>query len=494
MLPAPDTEGLGSKVEIQIIVCRASHLWISSVKYRVTMYRLFREPSRKPVSKASPDVAIAEPKFSKLVIFLVKCLTRLYLYIFYGVAKVALHNEMILFDAFERALAGKSRCIIAFRHPNGGEPQLIGWFFLVKLRRLAAKKGIRFTRFPHTIFVYSYEVARWGGRVSRFIMPNVLALPVYHAKVDRQGMTRISKAIEDGLFPVSISPEGQVSYTTETVPRLEPGVVRIGFHAAERLAAKDANIPVEILPLSIYIRFGSWGKLTAEHLMRKVEQACGIKLHGRRKLPFLQRLEQCRNHILAVNEERYQIQADTSLSFEERLDAVIYAALETAERMLGVKSEGDFFVRKNRVHQLCWDKIVLPGVDSLKNTSRVQRRAKDLQAGEAWYIGRHQELADLGWYFRVPLPAEDAQLHQKIEYLQNLWDFANRTMGGSYPDRVNIFPRKMVIQSAPPINLINKLPVYRESKKATIAAVLSELEQAFIDSIHEQQIVNNKGT
>jgi hypothetical protein len=184
-----------------------------------------------------------------------------------------------------------------------------------------------------------------------------------------------------------------------------------------------------------------------------------------------------------VNEARYHVKADESLSFEERLDRVIAAALETAERMLGLKSQGELFSRIYRLRQICWDRIVLPGIDSLKGMPPIERGAADLRAGEAWHIGRHQELVDFCWYFRIPLPTEETVIHKKVEYVQNLWDFASRTMGGAFRNRVNIFPRKVIIHAAPVINLSERLPSYSKDKRAEIALAMSDLEKAFLDCI-----------
>ena len=443
------------------------------------------KPYKTPVVKASPDLKIPEPRVSKFVVVLCKLLARLYLFLFYGVAKVVLHEDKILLEAFRRALAGESRCIIAFRHPNGGEPQLLSWFFLFKLKSYAARKGIRFARWPHAVFVYSYEVVRWGGWAARFVMPNLGGMPIHHAKMDSRGMARIYNAIVNGPYPVALAPEGQVSYTTDAVPRIEPGVIRIGFNAAERLQLNGEKCPLEILPVAVYFRFGPWGRGTLEMLLKKIEKACGFS--RKEKLPHTERMRRCRDYILEVNEARYHIKSGDTLSFNERLELVIDAALKTAERMLGLKSEGEFFHRIYRLRQHCWDRIILPGVITLDGMSRVERAVKDLRAGEAWHIGRHQELIDFCWYFRVPLPTEETAIHNKVEYVQNLWDFANRTMGGAYPDRVSIFPRKVIIQPAPVINLSERLDSYKTNKKAAIASAMSDLEKAYLDCIAESK-------
>jgi hypothetical protein len=443
-----------------------------------------RKPFKMPAVTALPDIKLPEPRISVFVLFLLRILTRLYLFLFYGIARTVLRGRKDMFAAFKRALEGKSRCIIAFRHPNGGEPQLLTWFFLFKLRRLAAWAGVTFAHFPHAVFVYGYEVVRWGGWPARFVMPNVGAMPIYHSKLDSRGMERIYKALIDGPYPLALAPEGQVSYTTDNVPRLEPGVIRIGFHAADRLARAGGGkekIPVEILPVAIHFRFGSWGRLTLEFLIKKIEKYTGVSRIGKNgeRLSYSRRLSLSREHILTANEKRYGLTSDEGLPFAERLDAVIDAALAATERILGVKTKGDLFARMYSLRQTCWDRLVLPGVNSFKPFSGVEQGVMDLAAGEAWHAGRHLEVVDLGWYFRGPVPADDAPLHHKIEYAQNLWDFASRTMGGAYSDRISIFPRRVVIQAAPVINLSERLPEYHADRKAAVSKALKALEDAY---------------
>jgi hypothetical protein len=58
-------------------------------------------------------------------------------------------------------------------------------------------------------------------------------------------------------------------------------------------------------------------------------------------------------------------------------------------------------------------------------------------------------------------------------------------MGGAIADRVNIFPRKVIIQAVPVINLTERLPQYKENKKSAIAAGVADLEKAYLDSIEK---------
>jgi hypothetical protein len=447
------------------------------------------KPYSIPVIKAQPDIKVPVSRISKLMIFCVKILARMYLLIFLGIARVLLRDNGHMFDVFQRALRGDSRCILAFRHPNGGEAQLLLWFIIFRLRQLAKKEGVSFAIRPHALFVYGFEVIRWGGLIARLVMPRLGALPVHHAKMDSMGMSQIYRAIIDGPYPLALAPEGQVSYTTEDVPRLEQGTVRIGFNAAERMEKEGKSCPVEVLPVSVHFRYGPWGNVSLKRLLKKIEKYTGLKNQGDQngRLSVPDRMRRARDYILAVNEKRYGISPRENQSFAERVDAVMEAALRQAEGILGIeRRREDLIERLYIIRQLCWDYMYLPGKDTLRDLPGIERAVTDLKAGEAWYASRHMELVDFVWYFRVEVPEEDAPLHVRIEYVQNLWDFANRTMGGAYSKRViNIHPKRVLIQVAPPLNLTERLPDYRADRKGAIAAAISDLKTAYLNCIQE---------
>jgi hypothetical protein len=444
-------------------------------------------PYSKPVIQAFPDPVkhIPKPYISKFMVFIAKGLGRLYLFLFLGIARIVLWDGKQFFDAFDRALRGKSRVILAFRHANGGEPQILFWFICYRLKHLAAKAGVHFNIQPHVLFVYGYEVVRWGGWIARMVMPRLGAMPVYHTKLDLDSMKEIYRKIINSPYPLAIAPEGQISYVMEAIPRLEQGTMRIGFYAAERISHAGQTCPVEVLPVSIHFHYGRWGFLRLQSLLKKIEKYTGFKdSPEQRKFPALtERFRVCRDHLIRVNEKRYNIKTDESLDFSERLDRIVDCALDHAERSLGIKPfMGDIISRVYHVRQICWDRIFLPGKETLEGLPPVERALLDLQAGEAWHAARHMELADLVWYLRSPLPTAETLLDETLEYAQNLWDFANRTMGGAYSTRrTNIFPRRVIIQTAAPINLTERLPEFHQDKKAAINKAICDLKDAYLD-------------
>ncbi len=452
-----------------------------------------RKPYYRPIVKAFPDIKLPEPFISKFMVILVGFFIRVYMWFFLGIARFKLLQSSRLIDSFDRTLSDKTSTILAFRHPYGGEPQLLSWVATYCLRKIARKSGVRYPINSHISFVYGYEVPRWGGFVARWVMPRLKAMPVHHAKLDSVGMARIYRALEDGPYPMGIAPEGQVTYNSESLPRLEQGAIRIGFQCASNLDRAGSPKNVEILPVSIHFRYGKWAKIKLRIIMNKIERATisvrsGRRLKRKKDYTIFQRFEMARNNLVKINEEFYEIPVDTGRLYEERIETIMEKALATAERILGInKGEGDFVNRVNHIRQICWDRIYLPGKEKkdLDNMPLAERALADRLAGEAWYAARHMELVDFLHFFRNPIPVRETPFHLIIEYAQNLWDFASRTMGGAYKNRLNVHPKTAIIYTGEPIDLTKKLSAYRESRKDAIASTLQELDDKFIQCIEE---------
>ncbi|MDR1215702.1 MAG: acyltransferase [Treponema sp.] len=444
----------------------------------------------KPVTRVSPNIRAngdsgfeKNKRVSKFTMLVIRILSRPYLSLFIGRAKVALENGNRLFSAFERALSGKSRLILAFSHPYGQEPQILGWFILLKLRRIAKRAGFSFALPPHIRFIHGYEVLRWGGPAARFILPRIGGLPVYHAKVDSASMERIYRALMDGPFPIAVAPEGTVSFFSRSTSHLEQGAVRIGFTVAKRLAEVCASDvpPVEILPLGVRYEFGEEARRATLRLLEKTEKHLGLQNSGGK---FARRVERCRDFLLKKHEECYALSHEGEL--EERVNRLMRAALDRAEQILGVKHiDGDRSARFHRLRQIYWDRTYLPNKTSLRGFTRLERGLADIRAGEAWYAERHLELVDFIWRLpSAPKLSEESPLYEQVNHVQNLWDFANRTMGGTFSNRINIRPRRVVWTPANFMNLSEDLPAYKADKRGAIRNAMDKLS-AELSQIYE---------
>jgi 1-acyl-sn-glycerol-3-phosphate acyltransferase len=460
-----------------------------------------KKPFAVPVVRAIPAVKTAEPRIRSWFVFLARFVGRFYIAGFAGNARIYLDECAVcnFIPAMERALSRKSRCIVAFRHQNGWEPQVLMWFALYRLAKFAGQCGFRFSLPPRLLFVHGYELFRWGGPLLRFALPRFGAMPIRHVKLDNAGLKRIYRCLREGPYPLAIAPEGQVSYALAEEPRVEPGTVRIGLAVAEALLtrsaasgsrfARDGCPAVEILPVSLYPEYGEDALPAVEGLLRRVEGICGIgdgfSASGPTCPRLIERFLRCREVILALNEKRYGLAREDAArdgrDFGVRLDAVVDAALQSAAAILRIACpSGDTMGRLYAIRQICWDRIFPENID-LGSLSDLERAVLDLNAGEAWYAARHMELADFSIYFRGP-PGES--MVSMVEYVQNLYDFANRTMGGIYGTRKNIAPAAIRISAAPVINLTEMLSagagadgISREHRKAVSASANELLKQ-----------------
>jgi hypothetical protein len=408
------------------------------------------------------------PHISKNMLAIARVVGRLYLISFIGAARISVQGIQYMVESFRRSLNKESRSLLVYRHQNGAEPQILGWFILFKLKKYALKARVSFALKPHIIFVHGYEVLRWGGPLARTVLPRLGAVPIYHAKIDSKSMKTLYRTVFDGPYPLTIAPEGQVSYFTDYIPRLESGPVRIAFQAAERL-----DCPVELLPVSIFMHYNRRGEKQMWRILQKIERCIGIK--SEENQPFEERVRRCRDSILEINEQRYHISHEEGASFEARAGVVMEAALTACESILGIQEKGESFSRMHALRQRCWD-AMFP--DSL-NYIPIKRAIADIQAGTAWYASRHLELFDILYYFCVPVPDCDAPLRARIEYVQELYDFVNRTMGGAFKDRITIKPTRVVISTEKPINITEYLEDYHSNHKKTIADINQKLNEAY---------------
>jgi hypothetical protein len=468
-------------------------------------------PYMRPVGSARPDVRLKTPGLCPPAMALLRILAWPYLALVLGYRAVDIRGAGRLVEAFHAHMSGRSRVILAFRHPYGDEAQLMGWVFLRGVASEARKLGVRLPDLPHALFVHGYEVPRWGGSLIRWLLPRVGAMPVHHAKIDSIGMARIRDAILNGRYPLALAPEGQVSYASEWLPRLEQGTVRLGMAAADELDRAGRSEPVQVIPISIHHRYGPEAIPALERLVARILAFAGLELRPGSSIH--ERLETSVERILALAEAYYGLsggqspegrheqgespeqergqslelglERGQSLTRDGRLAWVISRALDAGERILGLNpGTGDPIERVYRIRQAGWDRVFLEGTEP-GSLPPLERALADRRAGEAWYAMRHMELVDFCWYFRCEPPEQTAPLHLVVEYAQNLWDFGSRLAGGAISERVIVRPKKAVVVVGEALDLSARLPEWRKNRKASVAGTTADLGSAYLSCIEE---------
>ncbi|MCE1195092.1 hypothetical protein LWX53_01145 [bacterium] len=470
----------------------------------------------KPIAAARSPHRLAEPLAQPGVIALLKLISPLYLHGLLGFRSVELRHAERLVEAYRAFFSGEARLIVAFRHPYGDEAQLMAYVIGRLLAREAAALGVRYPREPHALFVHGYEVPLWGGPFERWLLPRVGAVPVHHALLDRKSVERIRALMADGDFPLALAPEGQVSYTSEGLPRLEPGAARICAWCAEDLAAAGRKERIVILPISVHHRWDGASEANLDRLIDRIEKMCGIAPGGGRSaggrqgdartagggagnVVRFQRLNAIADAVLEAAERHYGrfcglVPPGKSVAARSaRLAALREAALASAERALRLVPEGDAIARVYRIRHACWDRIYRADIPDLRTLSDLERSLADRAAGEAWYASRHMELVDLAYYLDFDRLREGDPLSLFIETAQNYYDLISRLEGGNISDRVSLRGRDAAVIVGEPLDAGEILAAAGSGRKEAAARLSARLEKAYLDCIQEFQEERHHG-
>ena len=467
----------------------------------------------RPPAGATRRRELPEPKVSLRVLAALRALAGPYGRMGLKLDGIEFRHADRLLEALADFRAGRSRLIIAFRHPYGDEPQVLSLALSSALATEARRLGAPDPGSLHVRFVHGYEVPMWSGPLVRWILPRFGAMPVYHAKLDHASMERIRTALRDDYYPLALAPEGQSSYRSETVPRLERGTARLAFWCAGELRKLGRGEKVEILPLSVHCRFRESDIGALERLVSLVEADCGLDGASReasgagpatpvasegleiRKRELAARLVVLDERLVSMAEFFYfgamhrptGPKGSNGGDRDARLKALMLEALKRGESAMGLKAQGDLIERVYRIRQEGWDRIY-PEEDA-SGYPPLGRRLADRKAGEAWYAMRHMEFVDLCYYLdSAYLRTADGSapgFGRIVEAAYSAADLASRLSGGDITGRPNALRRAVVLSIGSPIELGSRYDDYLKDKKGAVEAATRDLEREYITSIEE---------
>lgn len=468
-----------------------------------------RRAKVNPISDARAALVLAEPRIRPAVVGLFKAVAPLYFHLALGFRSLELRHEERIVEAYRAFFDGKIRLLVAFRHPYGDEAQLMAYLIGKLLAREARLLGGKLAKAPHAHFVHGYEVPLWGGPFERWLLPRVGAVPVYHEKLDQASLARIRRLMLDGGYPLALAPEGQVSYTSEALPRLESGATRIASWCVEDLAAEGRSEDVVILPISVHHRWDPAAGRGLDALIGRTERLCGIappagagQAHdegpeeggptggaapaaGRHR-----RLAVLAERLLALAERHYSRFYGAVLpragepGMAQRLADLREAALRAAESALGLRPEGDVIRRVYRIRQVSWDRIFRADLGGPEPTSQLELALADRVAGEAWYASRHMELVDLAYYLDFDRLKPEDPLELYVETAQNYYDLASRLSGGNISDRIGLRGKRATVIVGEPLRVTDSL-AKSGSRKTALESLNEELKRSFEACIAE---------
>ncbi len=459
-----------------------------------------------PISAASTRSKLAFSKPIASVILLGRMFSHLYLRLKLKCTSLRILNPVKLLDAWRDFQEGRTRLILAFRHPYSDEPQIFFHAFNVILAREARLAGKALAKRPHARFIHGYEVALWGDAAIRWVMPRIGAVPIHHTKLDSGSLKTIRSILSDDELPLAIAPEGQVSYRSETVPRLEQGTLQMGFWCVQDLEKAGRSEKVVILPLSIHYEYDPRDSRKFIALLGELERRCGVDPAKAEGLNPRQRLVAIEDRVFELAENYYAssgykppeiadqgIPGNKRKNTELRREALMNAALEAAEKTLGFKvPSGALPVRDaliGRVYKIraeCWDRIYPE--EKLAEASPLEAALANRRAGEAWYAMRHMEFVDIAFYLDSEyLDGTDGEpsFSRLAESAQNAADLMNRLAGGTIAHRSDSLRKKVTVICGTALDMSSRSGSYRENRKKAVESATADLKRSYENCIKE---------
>lgn len=454
-----------------------------------------RRPFITPITAARPRYTLSPSRPNKFFMSILKRISPFYIRFALKVTGFSVRKPETIIQSFKDVQEKKIRLILAFRHPYGDEPQILSHFFDVTIDKLAKQLGTPLPKLPHARFVHSYDVALWGDALIRWVLPTVGAVPVYHIKFDAPSLRQIRKVLKDDEYPLALAPEGQVTYFSELLPRVEQGTARMGFWCVHDLHKAGRDEKVLILPISVHYQYDKKDTKHLEALISRTEKQCGLIVDAnRRALSMPQRLNELESAILEQVESAYRITyhytPPEDSSKQVRWASLMETSLQTAENLLHIfpKDPSDLVNRVYHIRSAGWDRVY--PTETIPKDALGQALA-DRRAGEGWYAMRHMEFVDMMYYFNDKYVNEtdgkSPSYDRIVEMTNNLAELVSRLMGGNFSNRPNLIKKHVVILPATPIELTERRPAYEADAREAIQQTTNDLEQAFLACIKEYQ-------
>lgn len=412
-----------------------------------------------------------------------------------GIYDVQLVNAEALVEQYRQFQAGKTRLMLAFRHPSLDDPPCLAYTLSYLLDRAARqqKVSLKHPLFAH--FIYDRGIPLWGGPSIEWILPRMGASSLLRGKLDRQGLQGARHLFANGSMPLAIAPEGTINGHSERVNPLEPGVAQLAFWCISDLQKAGRDEGVAIVPIGIryFYLTPPWTKLDA--LLTQLERDCGITLptsplsasDPNPAETLYPRLVKLGERALSMVETFYiKLYAHTPPedgTFQERLQALLGAAIAVAESHFNLTPKEDFISRRHRVEQAAWDWIYREDIEDLASLSPFERSLADRAAAEAsdrlWHMRLMERFTTVsGTYVRDNPTAE--RFAETTILLWYLISLVEQRPTDALP---NLGPRRAKIVVAPPLEIDEYWPDYASNRRQTLNQLTQDLQQALETAI-----------
>ncbi len=384
--------------------------------------------------------------------------------------------------------AGRTRLLIAFRHPTTTDPLVMAQLLWRELPRAARREGLTL-RFPvHSQFLYDRGIPLWAGAAAGWILSKLGGIPIQRGKLDRLALKTARHLFAHGPFPLAIAPEGATNNHGEILSPLEPGIAQLAFWCCEDLAAERRDQRVLIVPIGLQYVSLSDDWVPIERLLTDLEALLGVSCTAAApsaSVPADRRYERLlvlAERLLTLLEAFYRQTYGQALEtagpatadgdFVERVGRLREAALAVAESHFNLPPRGTINERCRRIEQAGWDCIYR---DDLEGRSPVERSLADWRATEAGIRMGHMRLVEHFATVSGSYVAEKPSLDRYGEVLIILWRAIAWIRGREDEQPPALGPWTVRIRVGEPIGVDNRAEEYAHRRRGAVDRLTADL-------------------
>ncbi|NEP02981.1 MAG: 1-acyl-sn-glycerol-3-phosphate acyltransferase [Symploca sp. SIO2E9] len=456
------------------------------------------------MSKVQPPLKFIPPAFNPLILGVAKQVLPFLLRRRTQITQIQADDVEILVDLYRQFQEGKSRFLIAFRHPSVDDPFCMSHLLWQLVPGVAKQQGISLHKPIHAHFIYDRGIPLWAGSQVGWIYSRLGCTPIQRGKADWMGLRSARNLFANGKLPMAASPEGATNGHSEIISPLEPGIAQLGFWCVEDLLKAERSEQVLIVPVGIQYSYleAPWKSL--EQLLCELEADSGVssaelKFQGfnqpanikNSEALLYQRLYRLGEHLLSLMEEFYtrfyhqtlptidgetlpapeEIPSNANQVLANRLQALLDVALKVAEEYFDIKTRGSFIDRCRRLEQAGWDYIFREELKNTNSLSSVEYGLANRIAEEAnlrmWHMRLVESFVAVTGYY----VAEKPTVERFAETTMLLWDTISKIKGNTSFKRPGLGKQRVQMKVGQPISVREYYPAYKESRRGARQAV-----------------------
>lgn len=458
---------------------------------------------------AQPPLKFIPPAFNPLVLRATQQVLPFWMRSQTAIAEIQTENVENLVDLYRQFQDGKTRFLMAFRHPSVDDPLCMTHLLWREVPRAARAKGVSLKSPIHAHFIYDRGIPLWAGDWVSWLYSRLGGTSIHRGKADWIGLRSARQLFANSQFPMAAAPEGAVNGHNEIISSLEPGIAQLGFWCAEDLLKAGRKEQVVIVPIGIQYFYIDAPWKSIEQLLSELEGVSGInsedlkiencnqpaELSGSILSPdeasLYRRLLRLGEHLLSLMEEfytRFYHQTLPKMSVDKiplaqeslttanellalRLQAMLNVALQVAEEYFNLAPNGSLIDRCRRLEQAGWNYIYREELRDIKALSPLEHGLADRIAEEANLRMWHMRLVETFVAVTGRYVLEKQTVERFAETTLLLWDMVTRIKGSNPFHRPRLGKQRVKMTVGQPLSISERYPAYHASRQGARLAV-----------------------